>query len=299
MGLAVGEELARSGRWRRRPPVPRGTRPVGSTTGRGVRNSASPRLARTGSKSFPGTAGGAVIVFWNSARASSSRLVGSREACISSGETMAPRDWSCRVALRPSHPKGAVPATPNSAGVCRRPNSRSRTGPTTCVRPSTKPGRDVAGAAGQQLPEDAGPPGSAAARRRWSRRTGPCPPGRAAAAPPRCRPASGPWMIGREVGPERAVDALERSARHTWAGADRRPGVESTGFQQLRSTPGRPPARPTAPPPPRRPGRRRRAAPAAGAEGSSRPPVVKLRRRVRSTCRETARQVRYRLAIVL
>ncbi len=116
---------------------PEGNSPVGSITGRGVRNSASPRFARTGSKSWPGTAGGSSMVFMNSAIASSSRLVGSRLACISSGETMAPRAWSWRVALRPSHPKGAVPATPNRAGVWRRPNSRSRTGPTRCVRLST------------------------------------------------------------------------------------------------------------------------------------------------------------------
>ena len=152
-GSKTGSPVTRAIRWgfpsvKKRPSwqvaqatgCPAGNSPAGSDTGRGVRNSASPRDARTGSKSVPGRAGGSTRVPMNSARASSSRFVGSREACISSGETMAPRAWSCRVGLRPSQPKGAVAVTPNNEGVWRRPSSRSRTGPTRWVRLSENPG---------------------------------------------------------------------------------------------------------------------------------------------------------------
>ena len=98
-------------------------------------------LARTGSKSAPGRAAGArTVPSMNSTRASSSRFVGSREECISSGETMAPRAWSWRVGVAPVPPEGGRAGHAEQRRVWRRPSSRSRTGPTRCVRLSDNPG---------------------------------------------------------------------------------------------------------------------------------------------------------------
>ena len=168
----------------------------------------------------------------NSTRASSSRLVGSRDECISSGETMAPRAWSWRV--------GVAPVPPERRGVGHAEQRRRLTPPELPLPDRADDVRQVvgeararvAGGAGQELGRRRPDPGSAAGRRPWWRRTAPAPPGRAAGAPPRCRSESGrcDWSRSGRFGPERPVDVLERVAHVGHVGRvaalAQRPGVE-------------------------------------------------------------------------
>ena len=62
-------------------------------------------------------------------RGVSSRSVGSREACISSGDTMAPRAWACRFGLRRSQPEGLRALQAEEVWCLAVVISRSRTGP--------------------------------------------------------------------------------------------------------------------------------------------------------------------------
>ena len=96
---------------------PAGNSPVGSATGRGVRNSTPPRAARAGSYSFPGTALGTASVLLKLSQGIQLPPGGSREACISRGETMAPRACAWR---------DVIAAVPPVRRVCVHAEERRR-----------------------------------------------------------------------------------------------------------------------------------------------------------------------------